>query len=762
MADTFSLSGDLNPGDLSVQVLSALFGEGWHDLTSLATRGSGAVLGDLLFTLFNVLNCCCAIVVAWLFILTTLAATLGAAQDGRGIAGVRYSNAWIPLRYSFAMGAITPVFSGLNAMQVIVLACISLSVQFADTMWAKGLEHIGKTGSIAARADPAVAGSAAQVLPVLIEHHVLASYFSGTEKCAMAVSGRKEDADWSLNRYVVRFELPYLMNCPNLRGDDGFGMTLNPALDFGDFGQITVATPVQEASEELASALSPQGALYREVGSAVKRALAASDQDRYEAANLGALARSYQQCVGQALKRASARVEEKRAAMLEDFRERAARGGWWLAGSYYWTLAKMAADSVEIMQDRTTARPVNLEALSEFMNPELDRHLQLARELARRALVIATEGSGTSNPISGAVLVGSSGGGGPGQEAEQAQDFANTSVLASLAGFFSGASHAISEFALDEAAIGGGMVSVLQGHDLVFNVVKAARTLMNVCENAVVAYMSLKLFGHSFSLFAKNPVTGVVATAAEDVLDLVGKIALAIAAPLWLVAWFYAYMLPMLPFIAWFTAIVGWLVLCLEAIAACPLWLIAHCMPDGDGFAGASARAGYALFLSVLLRPLLLVLSFFVCMAVMSVSGSFMGALLIPFFDAQGGAFDVGGFGTSGWGVTASISTVLLVGLVTGIATWKLFTLVTMVPDRIIRWAGQLVASLGDFHAEAVMQQGKASMDATAGRVLPSIAAGSAIGAVAGIGAGRARMKNEALIRELAQGSRDRQPEAER
>ena len=82
------------------------------------------------------------------------------------------------------------------------------------------------------------------------------------------------------------------------------------------------------------------------------------------------------------------------------------------------------------------------------------------------------------------------------------------------------------------------------------------------------------------------------------------------------------------------------------------------------------------------------------------------------------------------------------------------FTLVTMVPDRIISWAGQLVASLGDFHAEAVMQQGKASMDATAGRVLPSIAAGSAIGAVAGIGAGRARRKNEALIRELSQGSR--------
>ena len=162
---------------------------------------------------------------------------------------------------------------------------------------------------------------------------------------------------------------------------------------------------------------------------------------------------------------------------------------------------------------------------------------------------------------------------------------------------------------------------------------------MNVCENCVISYMSLKLFAHSLGVLVKNPVTGGIAGAAEGVLDLVGKVALAIAAPLWLVCWFYAYMLPMLPFLAWFVAIIGWLVLCMEAVAACPLWLVAHCMPEGDGFAGLSARAGYALFLSVLLRPLLLVLAFFMCMIVLSVSGSFMGTLLVPFFDVQGRFF---------------------------------------------------------------------------------------------------------------------------
>lgn len=728
MAELFPGLADLAPTDLSVQVLTALLGRGWNELSSLSQPGSDAVMDNLLFTLFNVLNCCCAIVVAWLFILTTLSATLGAAQDGQGIAGRRYSSAWIPLRYSFAMGAITPVFSGLNAMQVLMLSCISLSVQFADTMWQQGLEHISATGSVLSRSQPVVAASAGQVLPVLMEHHVLQKYFRESECCAMASDSRRYEADWSQNSYVIRFELPPVLNCPNLRGDDGSGLTLNPSLSFGDLGAITVSTPVQAASEALARVLRPGGSLYEAAGRSVEAALQAPDEDRFRAADMAALARLYQDSVSAALKSASTQVLEEKRELLTSFGEQAATGGWWMAGSYYWTLAKMAADSVEAMQDRTTAQPVNLQALSDFMNPDLERMLKLARELGSRAGSLASEGSGTVNPVTGSTLVAGSG------EREEAVDHNDGSVTTLLAGFFSGASHAISEFALDEADVGSSLIAGLGGHDLVFNVVKAARTLMNVCENCVISYMSLKLFAHSLGVLVKNPVTGGIAGAAEGVLDLVGKVALAIAAPLWLVCWFYAYMLPMLPFLAWFVAIIGWLVLCLEAVAACPLWLVAHCMPEGDGFAGLSARAGYALFLSVLLRPLLLVLAFFMCMIVLSVSGSFMGTLLVPFFDVQGGAFATGGFGTSGFGITASISTVLLVGLVCGIGTWKLFTLITVIPDRIIRWAGQLVASLGDFNAERSLQQDRATMDSTAARLIPSVAAGSAIGAIANAG----------------------------
>ena len=137
-------------------------------------------------------------------------------------------------------------------------------------------------------------------------------------------------------------------------------------------------------------------------------------------------------------------------------------------------------------------------------------------------------------------------------------------------------------------------------------------------------------------------------------------------------------------------------------------------MPEGEDFAGASARQGCALILSVFLRPLLPVLAMFLCLIVLSVSGSLVGALLVPFFDAQPGVFEVEG----GFGATAAISSVVLVGAVVGIATWRLFSLVTQMPDRIIRWARPLLAHLGDDGASQSVQHASRSMESAAGALV--------------------------------------------
>ena len=702
------VSSDLSQSDLSVQLLGKVFGSGWDRLAeTLAGGASDGAMGTLVYSLLAVLNAVCAIVVAWICILTTLSAALGAAQDGTGLGGRRFSSAWIPLRLAFAMGAVTPVFNGLNAMQVLVLSCLGASVGIADSMWTTGLGYLADGAPPAAVGSPSSAAGALRVLPVLVEHGCLRAYLESAEGCEFEQNSRGQTAGWNGADYEISFELPAPAFCRNPA--DG-SMRRTVPTDFGDFGMITVATPSKEASEALAQAIS--GPVYTAVRERLHQAMGTGASPSTftlgpaPALGLRGLGELYQSACSTALSRASLQADSVRKASLASFRDYASAQGWMAAGSWYWTLAKAGADSVAAQQDGTTASPPQARTLTALMNPAFASVLARASELASEARTLALTEPVPPNPVT---LEASA------KAVDPAGDAGGQSAAQHLARFFKGAWQAVSEFKLSEAEAGKGALRLVAGSDIVVSTARAARRLMNVCETAFVAYVGMRAGTITASSFLDGiPFVGGAVKTADSLLSFTGTIALCIAGPLWLVSWFYAYAVPMIPMVAWFTAVIGWLVLALEAVVACPVWLVGHCMPEGEGFAGASARQGYALFLSVLLRPLLLVLAMFLCLIVLSVSGSLVGALLVPFFDAQTGVFEVEG----GFGATAAISSVVLVGAVVGIATWRLFSLVTQMPDRIIRWAGPLLAHLGDDGASQSVQHASRSMESAAGALV--------------------------------------------
>ena len=729
MADPLLSAGSLE-NDISAQLLTRIFGTGWDSLASLASGApADGVMGTLIFDLMYVLNSCCAVAVAWLFILTVLSAALGSAQDGTGIGGRRYSSAWLPLRYSFAMGAITPVFHGLSAMQVMVLSAIGLSIQFADGMWEQGLAYISRTGAVTAVGGPGLADNAARVLPVIAEHAYVRRYLETAEGCVFASSPRILEEDSAGTR--VRFELPRPLTCTNPFD----GQTAEAVTENGDMGSVTVSTPVPEATLALRNALA--GPLYTQVYNAVKNATGGDDfrliaPDTGPAASLGlhSLLTASEAAVSVPLSRAAVSGDEAAQKALASFRDYAGRQGWFMAGSYYWTLARTAADAVKMQRDETTASGVSGQALTGFVNGDLRKVLTGAAEMRDRlTLSLKADPEKITNPLTAT-----------GQAAEKAsRDAAGVHDTGSvIARFFgSGPMQWLSELRVPDAgalALG----RIIDGGDIIFSTVRLSRRVMNACENAFVTYLAIRE-GVSRIPFAGNFLTS---KALPSFVESAGKIAVCIAAPIWAVCWFYAYMVPMLPFVAWFTAVIGWVVLTLEAVAACPVWLVGHCMPEGDGFAGASARSGYALMLSVLLRPMLLVLAFFLCMIILSVSGYLVSSLLMPFFDAQDAAFRDNAFGLSGWGVTAAVSTLVLLGSVVGIGTWKLFTLVTVMPDRIIRWAGQLIAPLGDSGAGETVRLAAGSMQRGAAVLAPGAAAAGALGAILPDAAPRTQLRH--------------------
>ena len=243
--------------------------------------------------------------------------------------------------------------------------------------------------------------------------------------------------------------------------------------------------------------------------------------------------------------------------------------------------------------------------------------------------------------------------------------------------------------------------------DALLAMVGLARWCSGTCTAVLVAFEGAKLAALSGSkILTKNAAmriadffTGageagdsVVTTLLRDLSFFLSLILL----PLWVFSTFVAYLVPAIPFLIWVAAIAGWVVLTLEAVIAAPIWLIGHAMPEGEGFAGIHGRSGYILILSVLLRPCLLVLSMLTCFLVMRATGSIIGSLCAPFIDSQASLSAVS------LGIVGCIFMFIIIAGAVTLLTWKLFALVTQMPDRIIRWLGQQIAHLGSESAEAL------------------------------------------------------------
>lgn len=84
----------------------------------------------------------------------------------------------------------------------------------------------------------------------------------------------------------------------------------------------------------------------------------------------------------------------------------------------------------------------------------------------------------------------------------------------------------------------------------------------------------------------------------------------------------------LMPSLIWLTNLLRWLFSVTVAQFATPLWAVLHAHPEGEGIAGAQARAGYMLVLSLALRPILLTASLLIAYYAMSVMGMVLNKVL--------------------------------------------------------------------------------------------------------------------------------------
>lgn len=197
-----------------------------------------------------------------------------------------------------------------------------------------------------------------------------------------------------------------------------------------------------------------------------------------------------------------------------------------------------------------------------------------------------------------------------------------------------------------------------------------------------------------------DPFIGETASVAAEFLITIAMVTLTAGFVLF-------YIVPFLPFIYFFFAFGGWVKGIFEAMVGAPLWALAHIRIDGNGLSGQAALSGYYLIFEVFLRPILMI---FGLIASISIFAALVKTLNMIFelVVANVGGFDLDQEFRAGGAANPQSQlrvmrsaidefffTVIYVVIVymMGMSSFKL---VDLIPNNILRWMGQSVATFGD------------------------------------------------------------------
>lgn len=171
--------------------------------------------------------------------------------------------------------------------------------------------------------------------------------------------------------------------------------------------------------------------------------------------------------------------------------------------------------------------------------------------------------------------------------------------------------------------------------------------------------------------------------------------------PLWMAGDTLSVILPMMPYIMWFGVTIGWMVLCLEAMIAAPLWVVVHLHPDGDGVVGRGG-AGYSLVLSLTLRPALMIIGLISAYTMLPI----LGGILNETFSGAFGMVAAGGY-------VGFIESLAVIGVYVGMMFMiikKAFSLIHVVPDEILKWIGGSTGQNMGAYAQSAAKGAEAAM----------------------------------------------------
>ncbi|MCK6418715.1 MAG: DotA/TraY family protein [Alphaproteobacteria bacterium] len=166
------------------------------------------------------------------------------------------------------------------------------------------------------------------------------------------------------------------------------------------------------------------------------------------------------------------------------------------------------------------------------------------------------------------------------------------------------------------------------------------------------------------------------------------------------------YILPFLPFIYFFFAVMEWVKTVFEAMVGAPLWALAHLRIDGEGMSGDAASQGYFLIFDIFLRPIVSIFGLIAGIIIFTAQVRVLNFIWDMVTDNVSGFGDspVTTFQQPADTIDQFFFTIFYAIIVYLLATSS-FKLINMIPDGIMRWGGSGVSSFGKINPDELQNQ---------------------------------------------------------
>ena len=673
-------SSNIPATDLSKQLMDSLFGPGWNSI------GGGGIVdpgtsASLLFDILGAINVLAMSIAALLLVGYTMYGIIGTAHEGKPL-GQKMHSIWAPVRSAVAVSFLAPVFQGMCVLQLICLVCIGGSVHFANQKWSTGLDYMGKNSGHISTVFPTNVEShfqtvATDALKTLAIQQYLMQYeekklpggkITTWEEWVKDINPIDKDGSTGelsfaneKGYWMLTFHAPQVVN----GGILSWGAA---KLKDGDLGRLVI--PARSKTDKIG--LARKAACDKAIGelSIIARDVIFAKRQGKKVTTTGdefkAVVLNYVKAVKPALMSANDINEPEYEKNLEAFVKDAKEWGWFMAGSYYWTLSRYAERQAQVFEDKPDWNEYNKGAIYKAIDIQASAVLKSFDAISgKRAFEDKLQLARSGRDSDG-----------------------KTDVLTTVINFLSNKiADNLTNWTVNKMSGEGDIVGNLcsLGH----YVIALAYTIPAFqIGSSIAAGAADGVAQGVVASFATGGIAGGITGGIISGIAATGPYLIALFVPFLMLGISLAFYLPSLPFIAWSSAVVGWLLLCLETLFAAPLWAVAHAIPEGEGIAGQHGRQGYMLLLAVLVRAPLMVAGFFCALIVTSVIGKFLGVSFM--------VFNAGLNGDHVSGPATVISMVFIFGMTCIVLVHRVFKLITHLPDTVTKWVGQQVQNLGE------------------------------------------------------------------